>query len=188
MTIEELEKKKLKLEENYNFKQEEDESWSFEFKNRKAFIINFSNFLNKNIITLFILHRGILGNICDKLFYEIENNLELLSMSDFIYGSMGIMVNLFDKNKMGSIEHFINLIWNNVENIESVTDGVIIIGDIITMIDYSVEKQLGKFSEKELKEIHNKYFQEQFDKGKDIDSEPEKNNLANMIPINQWEI
>ena len=118
MTREELEKKKLELEENYNFKQEEDESWSFEFKNKKAFIINLSDPLNLYIITPFIIHRSYLGDICDKLFYEIDHNLELLSLKNFIPCSMEIIGNLLDKNKMGSIEHFINLIWNDVKNLE----------------------------------------------------------------------
>ena len=185
--MEELEKKKLQLEENYNFKQEEDGSWSFEFKNKKAFIIDLSNSLNISIITPFIIHRSYLGNICDKLFYEINHNLELLSLKDFIPCSMEIISNLLDKNKMGSIEHFINLIWNDVKNLESTIKLTAVLGNVITMIDYSVEKQLGKYTEEELKNIHYNFFQKQYDKGIDPDDDL-KYNLANMIPINQWEI
>ena len=185
--MEELEKKKLQLEENYNFKQEKDKSWSFEFKYKKAFIIDLSNPLNISIITPFIICRSRLGNTCDKLFYEIDHNLELLSMQDFIYGSIEIMANLLDKNKMGSIINFINLIWDNVKNLESTINGTAILGNVITMIDYSVEKQLGKYTEEELKNIHYNFFQKQYDKGIDPDDDL-KYNLANMIPINQWEI
>lgn len=205
--MEELEQKRLQLEESYNFKEEEDKSWSFEFKNRKAFLINLADPKNKNIITPFILRRGQLAVICDSMNDQINNEEEPTDIKEFLNFSIEIIGNLLDKTKMGSVEHFVNLIWKNIKDDHKTNNYINFIGilsDIVMMIDYSSESHFATISQDKMKSIHHDYFNINSDKVfrihndgrveqvsnilQENDSPKDEFNLANMMPINSWEI
>ena len=188
--MENLKKKKLELEEKYNFKEEEDKSWSFEFKKRKAFLINLADFKNKDIITPYIIRRSQLGAICDTLDDQFNRGEKPIYLKDFLNFSVEVISNILDKNKMGSIEHFINLIWKNVQDDNETLHYLNVIGtfgDIIVMTDYSSNIQLNTISQEKMKSIHTEYFKNNI--LKEDNSEPKNEyDLINMKPINKWEI
>lgn len=205
--MEELKQKKLQLEENYNFKEEEDKSWSFEFKNRKAFLINLADPANRNIITPFILRRGQLAVICDSINNQLNSGEKPTNIGDFLNFSIEVIGNLLDKHKMGSVEHFINLIWKNIKDdneANNYLNVIHILTDIVIMIDYSSESHFATISQEEMKSIHHDYFNVNSDKVFRIyndgkierirnelqkdDSSKDNYNLADMRPINSWEI
>lgn len=207
ITLEDLKQKKLQLEESYNFKEEEDKSWSFEFKNRKAFLINLADPANRNIITPFILRRGQLGIICDSINDQLENGEKPTEIREFLNFSIEVIGNLLDKQKMGSVEYFINLIWKDIKDdneANNYLNVISILSDIVIMIDYSSESHFATISQEDMKSIHHDYFNVNSDKVfriyndgriervsnglQENDSPEDKYNLADMRPINSWEI
>lgn len=204
-----LKQKRLELEESYNFKEEEDKSWSFEFKNRKAFFINLADPANKNIVTPFIMRRGQLGMICDMVDDQIYRGEKPSNLGDFLSFSIEVIGNMLDKMKMGSVEHFINLIWKNIkveagDNTLQYLNVVNILSDIVIMVDYASEAQLATISQDQMKQIHHDYFNKNSDKifrvhhdgsierihqhTEEKTKDDLKYNLAEMKPINHWEI
>jgi hypothetical protein len=201
----ELKKKKLKFVENYSFKEEHDKSWSFKYKRKKAFILNLGDSININVITPFIMRRSQLGIVCEKMFYELEHNIEPVNVEDFFAHAIEIISNMLDNKKMGSIENFINYIWDNIKENGDLFKIISVLSDLVTMIDLSVEKQLEKYSQAEMKQIHDDFFNKimsddtggyftvkdgiatPYELKKKDDSEDEYD-LANMIPINREEI
>lgn len=191
--MEELEKKKLELEESYNFKLEKGNSYSFEYKNKKAFIINLSLKINESFITPFILRRGQLGIACDELFNQLDNEEKPnINTNKFVHLSIEIIGNLLDITKMGSPENFFNYVWDDIKDTENIIDVVTVLGDIITMIDYATEKQLGKLPEGKVKEIHKKFFSKMSEGiNEKIKPDPEPDDphgLRYMTPLNLKEI
>lgn len=72
----------------------------------------------------------------------------------YIHKSMNIIANMLDPEQMGSVENYLNHIWNSFD--EAINDNISIksmqafvndLSAIITMIDFSVEMQLSTVSE-----------------------------------------
>lgn len=205
--MKDLKQKKLQLEESYNFKEEEDKSWSFEFKSRKAFLINLADPKNRNIITPFILRRGQLAIICDSINDQLMSGKKPTNIKEFLNFSIEVIGNLLDKQKMGSVEYFINLIWKDIKDdneANNYLNVISILSDIVIMIDYSSESHFATISQEDMKSIHHDYFNVNSDKVFRIyndgriervsnglqegDSSEDEHNLADMKPINSWEI
>jgi hypothetical protein len=205
INIQELEEKRYELEEKYNFNLDRNyKCYSFVLDKKKAFIINLSDKYFYDKITPFIMHRGKLGLVVDKMVEETDTPN---TIHEFVNICMGIIGNMLDSRKMGSIESFINHIWEVAKSKEEFNDSIHVYSDIITMIDYAVEKQLSHLSQEELEKIHNKFIEGKMHGGfrlvaikpdgsieniltpdKD-DPEPEKKyDLENMIPLNTKEI
>jgi hypothetical protein len=184
----ELKKKKLQFVENYSFKEEHDKSWSFIYRRKKAFILNLGDSLNVNVITPFIMRRSQLGVVCEKMFYELEHNIEPLNAEDFFSHAIEIISNMLDNKKMGSVINFINFVWDNIKEDGDLSKIISVLSDLVTMVDLSVEKQLEKFSTDKMKEIHNNFFNMINTPEGIVLEENDKYDLANMIPINREEI
>jgi hypothetical protein len=197
-----------KLEEDYNFKEEEDGSWSFEYNKKKAFIINLCDPINIKIITPFSMRRKQLSMVSQILYDNMENNMMIKEeLAEFIKFSIEIIGNMLDKRKMGSPEYFINMVYNDINLKDDEFLFMSVLTNIISMIDYSTEYQLSKFSESKLEAIHKAYFEivlkgstdnymisdtgkiQTLTRIKEDNPNPEDEyNLAEMTPINREEI
>lgn len=138
------------LEENYHFNVEE---YSFIYKDRKAFIINLSE--NLNLVQPFLYHRKDLDVFLTT--HELKDQGAFdnpQQMTDFFNKCMGIIGNMLDDTKMGSIENYMDHIWKSydkaIDNTESMIPMQKFINDlsnIITMIDYAAEVQLSSMED-----------------------------------------
>jgi hypothetical protein len=200
-------KQLLKLGEKYNFKKEKDDSWSFEYNKKKAFILNFIDPKNIKIITPFVLRRKQLTTVSATLFENLDNEIfnrsELLQFTRFAIEVIG---NMLDRNKMGSIEYYINMLYQGIKTSDDHFIFLSTMSDIISMIDHSTEYHFSKFSDAKMQSTHTAYFKfvlhgnnENYiidDDGSiqlltrvegDVDPQDEYN-LAEMMPINREEI
>lgn len=202
-----MKKQLLKLEEKYNFKKERDDSWSFEFNKKKAFIINLTDPRNIKVITPFIIRRKQLTTVAATLFENLENEIFIRSdLIEFTKFSIEVIGNLLDKNKMGSTEYYLNMLYQDIKTSDDHFMFLSTMSDIISMIDYSTEYHFSKFTKAKMQGIHNAYFKfvihgnnEEYmidNDGSiqlltrvegDVDPQDEYN-LAEMIPINREEI
>ena len=144
------------LEEKYNFK-EEDEAWSFEYNNKKAFILNLIDPKNIKIITPYLMRREQLAIVSQKLSQEIHD-INKKDLIDFIKLSVEIIKNMLDKSKMGSIEYFINIIYKDIKSKGDEFLFIPALGEIMGMIDHSTELHLKLFSKEKMEAIHVAYF------------------------------
>lgn len=197
----------LKLGEKYNFKKEKDDSWSFEYNKKKAFIISFIDPKNIKIITPFVIRRRQLGSISSTLFENLDNEIfnksELVQFTSFAIEVIG---NMLDKNKMGSTEYFINMLYKNIKTNDDHFMFLSTMSDIVSMIDHSTEYHFAKFTDAKKQSIHNAYFKfvvhgnnEEYmidDDGSiqlltkvkgNVDPQDEYN-LSEMTPLNREEI
>ena len=201
-------KQQLRLKEKYNFKKEEDGSWSFEYNEKKAFIINLFDPINIKIITPFVMRREQLGTISKIVYEGMENNLldreELVNFTKF---SIEIIGNMLDKRKMGSPDYFVNMIYQDIKTKKDDFEFMMVLSDIVSMIDKSTSNQLSQFSESKMTAIHNAYFEivlkglddsymisdtgviQMLTRIEEDDPDPQDEyNLADMTPINREEI
>lgn len=171
-----------------------------------AFILNLGDPINVNVITPFFMRRNQLGIICERMFYEIEKDTEKIDAENFFSYSIEVIGNMLDHKKMGSPENFINYVWDNIKELNDLAKIISTLGDIITMIDLSVEKQIEKYSQAEMKQIHDNFFNKimndkeggyfivkdgiavPYELDDDTEVKKDKYDLANMIPINREEI
>ena len=201
-------KQQLRLKEKYNFKKEEDGSWSFEYNEKKAFIINLFDPINIKIITPFVMRREQLGTISKIVYEGMENNLlEKEELVNFTKFSIEIIGNMLDKRKMGSPDYFVNMIYQDIKTKKDDFEFMMVLSDIVSMIDKSTSNQLSQFSESKMTAIHNAYFEivlkgsgdsymisdtgviQMLTRIEEDDPDPQDEyNLADMTPINREEI
>lgn len=197
----------LRLKEKYNFKKEKDDSWSFLYNKKKAYIINLTDPINIKIVTPFIMRRDQLRKISEIILQSIDNDMvEKSELKEFIKFSIEIIGNLLDRRKMGSPEHFVNMIYEDIQSKNDQLKLINILIDIITMINYSTNYHLSQFSESKIEAIHNAYFTivmrgitdnymisdtgiiQMLTRIEEDPDQQDKYNLADMIPINREEI
>lgn len=205
-----MENIQLELKESYNFNYNEKEKcYSFEFKNKKAFIIDLSKKENHNMITPYVIQRKHLRELSNKMF-EQDKEEGFETSKRYIHCCMEIIGNLLDESKMGSIDNYLNHIWKEVNKFETYFDMLGFYSQVITMIDISVGEQCDKLGNKKLNEIHNAFianaiensikgirvfignekgeFKQVFGIG-ETDDEPEQEyDLKHMTPLNTKEI
>lgn len=196
--------KQLELKEKYNFKfDEENDCFSFELKNKKAFFVNLNDPIHYNKITPFFMRRGKLGEVVNELF-DLNIEQGMLKANDFVSLSIEIIGNMLDESKMGSVEAYINHIWDNAKQHDKIAEVIEMFGAVISMIDITVDKQLKNMSPEEIKKIHENYMQQQLEGykafiikpdgkvvdvfGKDDSEQEDKYDLKNMTPLNVKEI
>ena len=148
-----------------------------------------------------------MGVSSEKLFENLDNEIfnrtELLA---FIKFAIEVIGNMLDKYKMGSVEGYINMIYQDIKAINDHFEFLSIMTNIISMVDHSANFHINKFSKAKMNAIHNAYFQYVVHgdnreymiendgsikllvkmKGK-VDPQDEYN-LSEMIPINREEI
>jgi hypothetical protein len=136
------------LEENYHFNLKE---YSFIYKGKKAFI---NNLIEKiTMISPFIYFRKELDQHINT--FELEKIVSNpKDFHNYIQKCMSIIGNMLDSEQMGSVESYLNHIWdsfdkalNDEKSINSMQDFVNDLSAIITMIDFSVEMQLSTVSQ-----------------------------------------
>jgi len=144
-----------RLEENYRFNLND---FSFIYKGKKAFIVDVRE--KQSMIRPFSMYRKELIEYCR--INELDTSYAFQSpdqISNFLHMSMGIIANMLDDTRMGSVENYLNHIWqefdiaiNNDGSSEPLTIFLGHIASIIQMIDFSIEIQLSNLVDPE-KEI-----------------------------------
>lgn len=160
-----MEKRRLELEGNYNFKfNDELNCYEFIYEGKKAFIINLALRGNIERIIPFFIHRGHLAQLVDYMF-EIDpqdETLRIKTSQRFIGMSMEIFANMLDETKMGSIEGFINHIWEHTNEFKEFHEIMGIYSNLMTMIDISVEYQLRSMDKQKLDDLHSNFIKDSF--------------------------
>lgn len=209
MTPHELEERRLELKEKYSFKfNKKHNCFTFELDNKKAFFINLSEPDHHNLITPFFMRRSKLSEIVDEMF-EAPANEGITKSNDFIGISIEIIGNMLDESKMGSVEGYINHIWEKAKAENKITDIIEVFSSVIAMIDFTIDEQLNDMPQDQLKKIHDDFFTKQM-KGLNLfavkpdgevvkvlgnsdsdlieDDSGKKYDLRNMTPLNTKEI
>jgi hypothetical protein len=105
---------------------------------------------NPLIIGPFMKHRKALAEQIEII--EAEQYNKVGNYYEYLLKCIGIIANMLDKSKMGSIEHYLNHIWEGLEETkknEKVKEFMAIvqeISDIITMIDLACEDHLNQMN------------------------------------------
>jgi len=147
-----MKKRKNQLEESYHFK-EELGSHSFIYKGKKAFILNINE--NITLISSFMKYRKELSDRTNLIHQNKSVNFD--DYYKFLLNCMGIIGNMLDDEKMGSITAYLDHIWNGINKIienKDITNFAKAVGeisDIITMIDFVTEKSLNKIDQSDIK-------------------------------------
>jgi len=140
-----LKKKTNQLEESYRFNIKD---YSFTYNERKAFIKNIGK--SPQLINPFLHYRKELDSFVTSYGLEHLGTFEgAEQFHKYLHKCMAIIANMLDHTKMGSVEHYLDHIWNEFdialndkESMEPMQKFVNNISNIITMIDYAVETQL----------------------------------------------
>ena len=140
------------LEENYHFNLE---NFSFIYNEKKAFIVDIRE--QRNILSPFLYYRKELSDYIDVFYLPSNGGFAIVEQFNTYLGkSMQIIANMLDSTRMGSIESYLDHIWKEfdlaidaLDSIEPMQIFVNNLSSIITMIDYSLEFQLSKMTEKE---------------------------------------
>jgi uncharacterized protein with ATP-grasp and redox domains len=142
------------LEENYHF---DLEKRSFIYRGKKAFIIDIREYINR--VNPFLHYRNELNDFIEFTFNGTKKE-EAERFYKYISKCMGIIGNMLDEEKMGSIKNYMDHIQKEFDiALEETKDAqpmmtfINNISNIITMIDYCVEIQLSKITTEESQSI-----------------------------------